>query len=388
MSNEQIKTKLFQRAITLVMAASLVCGTGISQTPITPVAADSGGRVTGPTVASTPAMGNSVSGNRPVGSNSVNNVPANNNVPGSAATTTAPGAYVKKGPERIPNYVLGPDDQITIQAFQAEELSNKPMQIAGDGNINLPLVGQVKAGGLSISELEASLVTRLRNFVKNPQVTVFVSEYRSQPVSVVGAVNTPGVVQLRGRKTLVEVIAMAGGLRADAGNMATVTRELSVGRLPLPDAADDPNGEFSIGHVNLHDMMDAHSPRENILVDANDVIMIPKAPLLYVVGEVQKPGGYAITERNSVSILQAVALAGGLTAQAAPKKARILYQTAGVQTRTEVAANVRKILDGQAPDIELHADDILFIPSNLPKSVGGKALETALNMAGIAVWKF
>jgi polysaccharide export outer membrane protein len=294
----------------------------------------------------------------------------------------------RKAPARVAEYVLGPDDQIIIHAFNAAEISDRPIQITGDGYINLALVGRVKAAGVSVSGLEQELTARLANYVRDPQVTVLVSEFRSQPVSVVGAVNTPGVVQLRGRKNLVEVIALAGGLKPEAGNTVTITRELSKGRVPLPGATDDPSGQFSVAHVNLHSIMEAHNPQDNIVVETNDVVMIPRARLLYVVGEVQKPGGYVLSERDSVTVLQAVALAGGLTSLASPKKAKILHQGGDQLTRTELPTNVNKILNGQAADVELRADDILFVPSNLPKSAGTKALQTAINMAGVAVWKF
>jgi len=293
-----------------------------------------------------------------------------------------------KTPERVPNYVLGPDDQIVIRAFQAEELSDKPIQIAGDGYINLPLVGRIKAGGLSVGQLEEELTERLKSYVRAPQVTVLVTDYRSQPVSVVGSVGSPGVIQLKGRKNLVEVIALAGGLKPDAGNTATITRELSMGRIPLPGATDDPNGRVSVAHVKIRSVMEARNPQDNLVIEANDVVMIPKAQLVYVVGEVQRPGGYALDERDSMTVLQAVAMAGGLGPKASGKKAEILTQEPGRPNRTEAPINVRKILDGQAPDVELRADAILFVPSSLPKSAGGMALNTALNMAGIAIWRF
>jgi polysaccharide export outer membrane protein len=285
------------------------------------------------------------------------------------------------------NYVLGQDDQIIIRAFQAPERADKPIQIPGDGYISLPMVGRMKAAGLSVNQFEEELVERLKTYVLHPQVSVFVSDYRSQPVSVVGAVGTPGVVQLRGSKNLVEVIAMAGGLKSEAGNTITITREMSMGRIPLPDAKDGPNGQFSIATVNLRDVMDAHNPQGNILVAANDVIMIPRAQRLYVVGEVARPGAYELNEKDSASVLQVVALAGGLTSKASAKKARILYRGSNTANRSEVNANVKKILDGQAPDVELHADDILFVPNSLPKSAGAAALQTALGMAGYAVFR-
>ena len=146
------------------------------------------------------------------------------------------------------------------------------------------------------------------------------AEYHSEPVSVVGSVGNPGVIQLRGRKTLVEVIALAGGLKPDAGNSIVITREIAHGRIPLPGATDDADGRFSIAKVNLRSVMEARNPQDNILVKTNDVITIPKAQLLYVVGEVQRPGGYALNEKDTITVLQAVALAGGLTGKASPRR--------------------------------------------------------------------
>jgi polysaccharide export outer membrane protein len=294
----------------------------------------------------------------------------------------------KKGPERVASYVLGPDDQIIIRAFRAEELSDKPIQITGDGYINLPMIGKVKAAGLSVGALEVALAEKLKNYVRNPQVSVFVAEYHSEPVSVVGSVNNPGVIQLRGRKTLVEVIALAGGLKPDAGNSIVMTREIAQGRIPVASATQDAGGHFSIANLNLRSVMEARNPQDNIPVEKNDVITIPKAQLLYVVGEVQRPGGYALNEKDAITVLQAVALAGGLTGKASPKKAKILHQNHDSSNRTELATNVKKILDGTAPDVELHADDILFVPNSLPKSAGATAVQTAINMAGAAVFRF
>jgi polysaccharide biosynthesis/export protein len=305
--------------------------------------------------------------------------------------TTDVETRVKQGgpalPERAVDYVLGPEDQIIVHAFQVPEIPNTAIPVGGDGYINLPLAGRVKASGLTVSGLERELATRLGNYVRDPQVTVSVAEYRSQPVSIIGAVSNPGIVQLKGHKNLVEVIALAGGVRPEAGNIVTVTRELSNGRIPLPDASDDPSGSFSIAHVKLVDVMQADNPQNNLVIQRDDVIMIPRAPLVYVVGEVNKPGAYVLNERDSLSLLQAVAVAGGLTVRAAPKKAKILHQEAGSSQRTEVAANVKKILDGHAPDVTLHPDDILFVPNDKAKSITASALQMAMGMASAAVWR-
>ena len=113
-------------------------------------------------------------------------------------------------------YVLGPDDQIVIHAIDAPEISDKSILIGMNGDITLPLIGRVKAGGLTVEQLETELNARLAKYVKDPQVSVTVTEFRSQPVSVFGAVSKPGVIQLRGRKTLYEVLSMAGGPRNDS----------------------------------------------------------------------------------------------------------------------------------------------------------------------------
>src|ERR1035437_5498567 len=129
-------------------------------------------------------------------------------------------------------YVLGPDDQIVIHAIDSPEISDKPFLIGMNGNVTLPLIGRVQAGGLTVEQFEAELNTRLKKYLHDPQVSVTVAEFRSQPVSVFGAVTKPGVIQLRGRKTLYEVLSMAGGPNETAGSSLTVTRRRENGEIP------------------------------------------------------------------------------------------------------------------------------------------------------------
>jgi polysaccharide biosynthesis/export protein len=292
-------------------------------------------------------------------------------------------------PERVADYVLGPEDRIEIRAFQAEEISDRPFQIQGDGYISLPLVGRVKAAGLTVEQFEAALSRDLGKYIEHPQVTVLVAEYHSQPVSVMGAVSAPGVVQLRGDKSLVQVISLAGGMRVDASNTVTITRQINQGRIPLPEAKDDPTGKFSIAHVNVRKVVDGQAPQDNILIKRDDVITIPRAQMVYVIGEVQRPGGFVLNERDSLSLLQAISLAGGVTKTASLKHAKILHEEDGKSDRVELPNNVSKILAGQAPDVNLHADDILFVPNSASKSAGIRAMEAAVSVGtGLAVWRF
>jgi polysaccharide export outer membrane protein len=285
--------------------------------------------------------------------------------------------------------VLGPDDQIVVNVIDLEEVGAAPLRIDLDGNVNVPLVGRLQAGGLSVEELETKLTSHLRKLLREPHVTISVKEFGSQPVSVLGCVNRPGVHQLRGRKTLFEVLSIAEGLRNDAGNVIKITRQIGSGKLPLENAVVDETQQFSVGEVSISSVMQARNPHENIIIMPNDVISVPRASLVYVVGEVRKSGGFVLGEKTGVSALQAVALAEGLERGAAPSRAKIFRNAdSSGSKRIEIPVNLSKVLSGQGGDVPLYADDILFVPSSTPKKAGYRALETALQITtGIVIWR-
>jgi polysaccharide export outer membrane protein len=277
-------------------------------------------------------------------------------------------------------YLLGPEDSITIQVPDAEEIGDKPYRIGDNGCINVPLAGQVRAAGLTLEQLEAELVSRLKAYFKKPVVSLSVAEFRSQPVSVIGAVNTPGVIQLQGKKTLIEILSMAGGLRADAGHSVKITRKRQWGMIPLPGATMDPTGRFSIGEVSLKATMEARNPEQNILIRPEDIISIPRADIVYVIGDVSKSGGFVLTDQETLSVLQALALAGGLERTAAPSKAKILRPAPGAARRTEILVDLKKILAGEANDVAMVPDDILFVPGSAGKKATIRTLEALVTM--------
>lgn len=287
-------------------------------------------------------------------------------------------------------YVLGPDDGLSINVVDLAELDQKTLgvvRVDHEGTIRLPLAGRIKASGLTVEQLESQIASRLSGIMNNPEVTVSVAEYRNHPVSVLGAVRSPGVYQVSGRKTLFEVLSLAGGLNPDAGNQVEITREVSSGPLPLPGVTTDKAGEFEIGRLNVRDVMDAKDPEDNIEVVANDVITVPKAELVYVVGAVHRAGGFPLIEKEQISVLQAVSLAEGLEGTASAKNARILRESLPGAERTELHVNVADILDGRAKDVSLQANDILFIPVSIPKSASIRALEAAVQVGtGIAIF--
>ena len=286
------------------------------------------------------------------------------------------------------SYVLGADDLLSIRVLQAPELVDKPVRIDLNGNIELPYIGRVRAAGSTIELLKTDLESRFTSIVREPQLTISVEEFRSQPVSILGAVNTPGVHQIRGKKTLVEVLSLAGGLRQDAGNSIKITRHLEWGRIPLSSAIEDSSKQFSIATIDLRALMEAKDPTVNILVLPDDVISVPRAEMVYVVGEVTRTGGFVLNERESMSLLEALSLAGGLNHEAAPQSARILRIKVGSTDRTEIPINVKKILTGQAQDVQLLPEDIFFIPGSAAKRASLRALEAAIQMGtGIVVWR-
>jgi polysaccharide export outer membrane protein len=283
--------------------------------------------------------------------------------------------------QKSSTYVLGPDDQIVIRALHAEEISDKPFRIQPDGNINLAMVGEIAAAGLTVGELQAKLTESLRKYYVNPQATVTVTDFRSQPVSVVGAVTNSGVHQLQGHKTLLEMLSMAGGPRPDAGPFVRITRDLRWGSVPLPNAHDDPRANSSVGEVNLRELLESRDPRQNILIYPQDVISVPAGGLVYVIGEVKKSGGFVLGTRSSLSVLEALSLAEGLQPKASPRKARILRAIdADQHIRREEPVNLAKILDGSAPDVMLRPADILFIPNSVIKNATLRTVEAAIQI--------
>ena len=285
-------------------------------------------------------------------------------------------------------YALGPGDKIVIRALDAEEIDNKPVVIDTRGNINLPMAGSIHAAGLTTEGLEAELQRRLKKYLKEPDVTVALEELRSQPVSVLGSVQTPGVHQLQGQKTLFEVLSLAGGIRPDAGNTIKITRQLKWGRIPLPTAADDPTRQFSVASVSVKSVMSATNPQENIPIRPNDVISVPKGNIVYAIGAVRKSGGFVLGENDSLSALQVMSLAEGLDRNASPQDAKIMRSVPGSSDRTEIPVDLKKILAGKGADVPLRADDILFIPTSATKNVALRSLETAVQIGtGIAIYR-
>jgi polysaccharide biosynthesis/export protein len=279
-------------------------------------------------------------------------------------------------------YVLGPEDQLSVHVVDLDDISEKPVRIDPNGYIELPLVGRLHAAGLTVEQLRTALARQAAKYINSPQITINVLEYRSQPVSILGEVNNPGLHHLQGPTHLVNVISLAGGLKPDAGQKVTITRRVQQGTLPLFGSHLDASGDYSVAYVRLGSLLDGSNPSANIEVRANDVISVAHAEMVYVVGNVKKSGGISINSADSMSITQALSLAEGTAPGAAPRKARILRAVDGKPSnKDEVPVDLSMVLSGKAPDLQLHANDVLFVPDNVPASAMKRATEAAIQMA-------
>lgn len=291
----------------------------------------------------------------------------------------APHSAVAAAPS---GYVVGSDDQIVIRVLDGFDLADKPVLVGTNGDITLPLIGEVRAGGLTVEQLESELRTRLKPYIWDPQVSVTITDFRSQPVSVLGAVKSPGVIQLCGEKTLYEALSLAGGARDTAGPTVTITRLKQNGPIPLLGAAADPTGRYYTAELSLDKIVSGENPTANIELKPNDVISVSEANdnMVYVVGDVQRAGAFTLGSHSSLSVLRALSLAGGLGRTARPEQAKVFRpRVDDPQEYRVVAINVSQILSGKEEDIPLRADDVLVIPTS-----GRKVLTTYVIPAVLA----
>ena len=314
--------------------------------------------------------------------------------PGQAETTGSAqrdvgGAAAAASPEldHVPGYVLGPDDEVSVQVLGSDEISSEPLRIGPHGYLSMPLAGRVAAAGKTLDQLEQLLRERLATYIREPRVSVGVARFRSRPVSVLGAVNRPGVHQVEGPKSLVEMLSLAEGISQDAGPWAKITRLIKNGVIPLESARTDVSGRFSVAEVRLSDLLEARRPELNIAVMPRDVIAVPRAEMVYVIGGVHRSGGFLLNDRESLTGLQALALAGGLKGTAKKKAAKILRSREGVE-RVEIPVNLSSIMAGRSTDVPMEREDILFVPHSGGKAAVKRIAEAGLAMGtGVMVWR-
>lgn len=261
---------------------------------------------------------------------------------------------------------LGPGDLLEVSVYNIPELTSKS-RISSSGDVYLPLISYVHLAGLTTEEAERVIEKQLADggFVKNPHVTVFVEQSASQGASILGEIARPGIYPVVGEQRLFDLISAAGGLTEKAGRSISLThRSQPETQITIP-----------VSH-NLED-----SPGSNVPVLPGDTIIVRKADVVYVVGDVGRPSGL-LMESGRLTVLQAIALAGGTTRTAKLSAARIIRKGPSGISETPVA--LKKILEAKAPDLPMQADDILFVPTSVGKAFAGHTLQTALQAAAAA----
>lgn len=261
------------------------------------------------------------------------------------------------------NVKLGIGDLIELSVFGVPDLSTK-IRISGSGDVYLPLVDYVHIADLTTDEAQELIQKRLEDggFVRGPHVAIFVDESASQAVTLMGEVNHPGAFPAIGDRRLFDLISAAGGLTDRAGRNVTIERR--------GDPGEKINLQLS---SNL-----AEDTKNNVDIYPGDTIIISRAGIIYVVGDVQHPSGFMI-EDNSLTVLKALALAGGGTRTSSLSKTRILRETpSGIQ---EIPINLKKVLYSKAPDMALVKGDVLFIPGSAAKAAAYRTADAAMSMS-------
>ncbi len=263
------------------------------------------------------------------------------------------------------NVKLGIGDLIEINVFGVPELSIKT-RVSGSGDIYLPLIDYVHVAGLTTDEAQELIQKRLEagGFVRGPHVSIFVNESASQAITMVGEVNRPGAYPAVGERRLFDLVSAAGGFTEKAGRIITIEHH----------GDPDQKVQLQLTSNNL-----AEDTKDNVDIYPGDLIIVSRAGIVYVVGDVQRPSGFLVSEDNAISVLKALALAGGGTRTAALNKTRIIRQTPnGVQ---EIPVKLKKILYAKAPDVALVKGDILFVPGSGAKAAAYRTADAAVAMS-------
>lgn len=272
-----------------------------------------------------------------------------------AFSTTMTGARV----------ILGPGDLLEISIFDTPELFQR-VRVNSDGKIALALVGEITVRGMSPDKLAGVIAGKLvdGNFMKAPQVSVFVVEYAGQVAYVTGEVTRPGAYALLRSHHLLDLISVAGGLTSRAGNAVTIVR-----------------GDEAAQHI-LVDLSDKDENRSNPEILPGDSITVGQTGIVYILGDVNRPGGFMLDRRTTLSVVQGVALAEGTKSSASLTKALLVRTTQG--KRQEIPLNLKMIMKSRSPDVLLAAGDILFVPGSLTRGMGKTSLEVIMSSAGLA----
>ena len=300
-----------------------------------------------------------------------------------AATALAqrtPSLMEEVGHDNLPAQRLGVDDLVAVSVYDAQELT-RSVRVEQDGAIWLPLLKEgIKAAGLFPRDLENSIAEALRaeQILVDPIVKVTVVEYHSRPISVMGAVKKPLTFQAVGAVTLLDALAKADGLSADAGTEVIVSRPQS-----------SPDGATLLERVSLNRLLRDADPAVNSALHGGEEIRVPEAGKIFVVGNVRKPGAFPVRDAADHSVLKLVALSEGLMPYAANEA--YIYRRNESGGKQEITIPLARIMGRKEPDVPLQVDDVLYIPDNKTRRNTATILDRIASFgtstaSGVLIW--
>ncbi len=302
----------------------------------------------------------------PISQAAISSTSGSTDSPKPAASSASTDSATSADEPSLPR--LGPGDLLEVSVYNVPELSTKA-RVGNSGDVYLPLIDYVHVADLTVEEAQALIEKRLEDggFVRGAHVTIFLDESASQGVTILGEVVKPGIYPVLGDRKLYDLISAAGGFSAAAGRKVSIVRQHST------------SGPIT---VNLPRNL-ADDLQDNVEIRPGDTISVPRAPIIYVVGDVGRPAGLLV-DNGTLTVLQALALAGGTNHTAKLGGIRIIHR--GPAGMTETRVPLKKMLEAKAPDVTLQADDILFVPLSGVRSAAATGLNAAISAtAGLAI---
>lgn len=290
-------------------------------------------------------------------------------LPVFSQTRTAQSTEPSAAGANLPAQRIGVNDLVAVSVYDAPEFT-RTIRVGPDGAIRIPMLRRrIAAEGLMPADLETAIAAALKaeEILVDPYVTVTISEYQSRPISVAGAVRSPATFQATQAVTLLEAITRAGGLSPEAGPEILVTRTQPGGN----------GAQVAITQrVLVKALIDAADPSVNVALAGGEEIRVPEAGKVFVVGNVKRPGAFALQDNAETTVLKALAMSEGLMPFAA--RQAFIYRREGAASQDQIAIELKQIMDRKSPDVPLLANDILYIPDNKGRRLGLAALEKIL----------
>jgi len=270
-----------------------------------------------------------------------------------------------------PNIAIGAGDLLNIVVFDTPELTTSA-RVNQDGEVNLPVLGMMRLAGFNTIDAARKIEEdlRSRHLIIDPHVTVFIAEYASQGATVMGEVRSPGVYPTLGTRKLLDMLSVAGGLQSTAGKSVSIVHR------------DDPQHPIIVALQSGSSTMYA---QENPIILPGDTIVVAKAGIIYVIGDVLKPGGFLIDNNTPISVMQSLSLAGGWDKTASLSKTKLIRKT--TEGREEVDLDLKHLTYGSQADVSVKDGDILFVPSSLGKTLTYRGIEAAISItSGVLIY--